>query len=149
MTLQVRECSGCVILNEAATEVYLITSSKDRTKWVFPKGGIEAGLTAEENAQKETREEAGVAVTIVQKLDTQDSERDHHDDNAEPGPYISRDTYFLAHFLSFVDWEEYTKRNRGWIKVSEAQALLNGRGGNVLELAIAAQKAITAGANPL
>lgn len=139
MSLQVRECSGVVVLNEAATQVYLVTSSKDRTKWVLPKGGIEAGLTAEENAQKEVREEAGIAVNIIQELVTTETERDHHDDNAEPGPYISRDTYFLAHFVSFVDWEEYRIRRRGWFNVEEAATLLNGRGGEALELAIAAQ----------
>ena len=139
MTLQVRECSGVVVLNEAATQVYLVTSSKDRTKWVLPKGGIEAGLTAEENAQKEVREEAGIAVKIIQQLNTTETERDHHDDNAEPGPYISRDTYFLGHFVSFVDWEEYRIRRRGWFNVEEAATLLKERGVEALQAAIAAQ----------
>lgn len=134
--MQVRECSGCVILSEDAKQVLLVTSSKDRTRYVFPKGGVEAGLTHEQNAIKETAEEAGVAVEILSRLNTTETKRDHHDDNPEPGPYISRDTYFLARFVSWVPWDEFAIRSRAWVSVDEAPALLNGRGGEALQMAL-------------
>ncbi|MFP4548632.1 MAG: NUDIX domain-containing protein [Fidelibacterota bacterium] len=46
----------------------LIIRSNNKKKWIFPKGIVEHGLTAEESAQKEAYEEAGVLGTIGKKI---------------------------------------------------------------------------------
>ena len=48
------------------TEVLIIKTRKN-TKWIFPKGIIENGLSAKSSAQKEALEEAGVKGKILPK----------------------------------------------------------------------------------
>jgi len=46
----------------------MISSTKDPSKWIFPKGGWETDETAEEAAKRETLEEAGVVVELRRQL---------------------------------------------------------------------------------
>ena len=67
-----REISaGCVVYRRSNgfVEVALI-QPHDRKAWALPKGLIEPGEPAEQAAQRETREEAGLSGTIVTKIDT-------------------------------------------------------------------------------
>ena len=67
-----REISaGCVVYrrSDGLVEVALI-QPHDRKAWALPKGLIETGEPAEQAAQRETREEAGLSGTIVAKIDT-------------------------------------------------------------------------------
>jgi 8-oxo-dGTP pyrophosphatase MutT (NUDIX family) len=67
-----REISaGCVVYrrSDGLVEVALI-QPHDRKAWALPKGLIEPGEPAEQAAQRETREEAGLSGTIVAKIDT-------------------------------------------------------------------------------
>jgi 8-oxo-dGTP pyrophosphatase MutT (NUDIX family) len=54
--------SGSIVVRFDAREprVLLVTAKRNRRRWIFPKGNIEPGETAEEAAVRETREEAGV-----------------------------------------------------------------------------------------
>jgi ADP-ribose pyrophosphatase YjhB (NUDIX family) len=45
--------------------VLLVSSKKEPGHWIFPKGHVEAGETAEEAALRETQEEAGVDGELV------------------------------------------------------------------------------------
>jgi 8-oxo-dGTP pyrophosphatase MutT (NUDIX family) len=47
--------------NENQIEFLIVRSKKDPSKWIFPKGHIEPGETAEFAATRELQEEAGVA----------------------------------------------------------------------------------------
>jgi hypothetical protein len=54
-----RLTAGCVVLREGSgksRECLMITSTKDPSRWVFPKGGWELDETLEEAAQRETLE---------------------------------------------------------------------------------------------
>jgi 8-oxo-dGTP diphosphatase len=54
--------SGSIVVRFDGKEprVLLVTAKRDRQRWIFPKGHIERGETAEAAAVRETREEAGV-----------------------------------------------------------------------------------------
>jgi 8-oxo-dGTP pyrophosphatase MutT (NUDIX family) len=54
--------SGAIVVRLDADEpqVLLVTAKRNPKRWIFPKGHIERGETAEEAALREAREEAGV-----------------------------------------------------------------------------------------
>jgi 8-oxo-dGTP pyrophosphatase MutT (NUDIX family) len=47
-------------IDHEAVWILLVTSKKDRAQWIFPKGHIELGESAETAALRELREEAGI-----------------------------------------------------------------------------------------
>ena len=49
-----------VRLDGKEPEVLLVTGKRNPKSWIFPKGHIEKGETAEQAALRETREEAGI-----------------------------------------------------------------------------------------
>src|SRR5262245_20959761 len=54
--------------NGSRAEVLIARAKKNPLEWIFPKGHIEPGETAEETALRELGEEAGVAGDIVRPL---------------------------------------------------------------------------------
>ena len=50
------------------TEFLIVTAKKAPDEWIFPKGHIERGETAEDAAVRELEEEAGVLGTLVAKV---------------------------------------------------------------------------------
>jgi 8-oxo-dGTP pyrophosphatase MutT (NUDIX family) len=54
--------SGAIVvrLDGHEPQVLLVTAKRNPKRWIFPKGHIEKGETAEEAALREAREEAGV-----------------------------------------------------------------------------------------
>ncbi len=63
---RIPQAGGIVVRQDGdRLSVLLVRSKKNPTIWVFPKGHIEPGETAEAAALRETREEAGVEGEIV------------------------------------------------------------------------------------
>jgi 8-oxo-dGTP pyrophosphatase MutT (NUDIX family) len=59
--------SGAVVVRLDGSEprVLLVTAKQNPRNWIFPKGHIEKGETAEAAALRETREEAGVVGKLI------------------------------------------------------------------------------------
>lgn len=128
-----RTATGVVLLDHKLEKVLLVTSLKFPGLWVLPKGGLEDGLTAEENAQKEMREEAGIAVQLYGKVYDEVLHYAASDDRPEK---IQREIYFRGSFLSYVDWEEYQLRKREWFAIDDGLAsLMNAEQHEVVKLA--------------
>jgi 8-oxo-dGTP pyrophosphatase MutT (NUDIX family) len=59
--------SGAIVVRVDGKEprVLLVTARRNPKNWIFPKGHIEKGETAERAALRETKEEAGVVGTLI------------------------------------------------------------------------------------
>lgn len=128
-----RTATGVVLLDHNNEKVLLVTSLKFPGLWVLPKGGQEPELTAEENAEKETREEAGIVVKLHGKVY---DEVLHYPATGDREEKIQREIYFRGSFLSYCDWEEYQLRKRQWFKIDDGLAqLMNAEQHDVVKLA--------------
>jgi len=101
-------------------EILLITNG-GRTRWIVPKGTVEAGQSAEEAAVLETWEEAGVAgrlePIVIGSFAYSKQGRRHH---VELFP-------LLVTSVSDV-WPEMSQRQRCWTPVQEAVRRVRRRG---------------------
>jgi 8-oxo-dGTP pyrophosphatase MutT (NUDIX family) len=59
--------SGAIMVRHDGKEprVLLVTAKRNRENWIFPKGHIEKGETAEAAALREAKEEAGVVGKLI------------------------------------------------------------------------------------
>ena len=107
--------AGGVVFRGAGDKLaFLVVQARDNpAQWVFPKGHIEAGETADATARREVREEAGVTAEIL----------------GEVGRYafdLAKETvrtqYFLMRYISEDGPGE--GRGRRWCGYGEALKLL-------------------------
>jgi 8-oxo-dGTP pyrophosphatase MutT (NUDIX family) len=99
-----------------APQILLVRARKTPEDWIFPKGHIEDGETAEFAAQRELAEEAGIRGESSGLVGSLEFRSGDEDVNVE---------YYLFDFVSEVLREE--KRDRKWCPYSEALALLSHR----------------------
>jgi len=110
--------NGAEFIRQAAAlpiktgKICLITSSNGR-RWIIPKGLIEPGQTAAENALQEAWEEAGVVGTLI----------------PDPvGRYLYEKNGEICHVTVFVmqvhevaqEWPERVLRQRSWVSLPGA-----------------------------
>ena len=114
-----RTTSGAVMLDNTISKVMLVTSLKFPGLWVLPKGGVEEGLTPEENAKKEYAEEAGVGIQLHEKIY---DEVLHYPATGTHDEKIQREIFYRASFLSYVNWEEFELRKRQWFDIDAGLA---------------------------
>ena len=108
--------------------VLLIKARRNPQLWIFPKGHIEEGESADETALRETREEAGVAADLVGRVGALEF---------ESGKDVVHVKYFLARWAADVPSDE--ERERRWCSVEDAADLIAFDGARAL-LAKAARK---------
>jgi len=133
-----RTATGAVVISHDQQKVLLVTSTKFPGLWVLPKGGLEPELTPEENAKKETREEAGIAVFLHEKIYDEVLSYPASDDKPAK---VQREIYFRASFGSYVDWEEFQIRKRGWFPIDAGlRDLMTDQQYEVVQLALIAAK---------
>ena len=98
----------------AALRVLLVTARRQPSQWVFPKGHIEDGETAEQAAIREVEEEAGVVAEIGGPIGTLEYR------NARG---TVRAQLFVMTFVSEGPTRE--ERRRGWFTAAEARRALS------------------------
>ncbi len=92
----------------------LIVRSSDGQNWLFPKGHIEEGETAEEAALREAREEAGVDGRVIAPIGTSEYTR--------KGKQITVE-FFLVEYRGTCESDE--AREQRWCTCEEALELLS------------------------
>jgi 8-oxo-dGTP pyrophosphatase MutT (NUDIX family) len=111
----VREAGGVVFRHDDdGTPYFLVVQSSDRSSWLFPKGHIEKGETAEVAAVREVREEAGVETVVTAPLGNERFMLNGRDVDVE---------FYLLEFQSSVAAHE--DRELRWCGYAEAAALLS------------------------
>ena len=105
---------GVVVRGQGAElRVLLVTATRQVNQWVFPKGHIETGETAEQAAVREVVEEAGVVAAVREPVGTLEFR------NARG---IVRAQFFLMTFES--EGAPRESRQRAWFTVEEARQAL-------------------------
>lgn len=116
-----RVATGVVTIVEG--QVLLVSSLKG-PYLVLPKGGLESGLTPEQNAEKEALEEAGAVVVCYQKVF---DDILHYTGEGFPEKY-QREIYFLAEYYGDADvWDEADIRTVGFYPIigGELESLMS------------------------
>ena len=99
---------------DKAIQVLCVRAKKTPTDWIFPKGHIEPGETAELAARRELEEEACVSGELVGPAGSLDF---------QSGNEMVTVEYFLIRFTHEVPRKE--KREIRWCEYQEALALLS------------------------
>jgi 8-oxo-dGTP pyrophosphatase MutT (NUDIX family) len=89
--------SVVVRLDGAEPQYLLVRARRDPSVWIFPKGHVEAGETAEETALREAQEEAGVVGRILAPLGALEFESVGRPLHVE---------YFVVELLGDARWSE-------------------------------------------
>ena len=107
--------AGGVVLRGSGSElrVLLVTAKRQPNQWVFPKGHIEKGETAEDAAIREVEEEAGVIATVAEPIGSLEFR------NARG---MVRAQFFRMTFVS--EGKPREERRRAWFTTEEARQAL-------------------------
>jgi len=119
-----RERSGGVVVRRrrAGFECLLVTASSDRSKWVLPKGSLEAGETPAVCAVREIEEEAGVKSLPIMHLGVWERSG-------------RVESYHLFRYVADCAWAERGLRDRRWVPLDEAGSIVPRKLRKVLDAA--------------
>lgn len=109
------------MLDEGVLKVVIVTSRRTG-RWVFPKGGIDSGMTAAETARNEVFEEAGV---IGEAEET--SIGSYRTAKIRPPLIWTVEVAVYPVEISSVlpEWQEMGQRERRFVDLEEARELLS------------------------
>jgi len=127
----IAQAGGVVFRADAAgpVQILLVRAKKDPGKWVFPKGHIEPGESVSSAALREVFEEAGVEGESIGSI-------------GSPLEFLSGSElvsvqYFLIRMITEVPSPE--GREKRWLPIGEAKALLDFRNARDLLTAVDAR----------
>jgi 8-oxo-dGTP pyrophosphatase MutT (NUDIX family) len=107
-------------MKDGAPEILLVTS-RNRSRWVIPKGVVEIGMSPVESATKEAYEEAGV------RGEASAEAIGSYEYTKWNGVCIVE--VFLLHITELLDeWPEEGERERRWVAAEEAVEVLQEEG---------------------
>jgi 8-oxo-dGTP pyrophosphatase MutT (NUDIX family) len=110
----IRQAGGVVVRRKGRGVRVLLIRSSDGTRWLFPKGHIEAGESARQTAAREVREEAGVVGEVKQFLGRQRFKR---------GSRTVEVSYYLVSYEGDAAASE--DREMRWCRPADAARLLS------------------------
>lgn len=111
---KVHEAGGIVVrFDDGVPQILLVRARKNPEHWIFPKGHIEAGESAQEAAAREVREEAGIEGSPVVAVGALEF--------ASDGDTVRVD-HFLLEFVREIGGGE--PREARWCTYDEALSLL-------------------------
>jgi 8-oxo-dGTP pyrophosphatase MutT (NUDIX family) len=109
---RIAQAGAVVVRLDGAEPLYLLVKARrDPRVWIFPKGHVEDGETAEQTALRETQEEAGVLGRILAPLGALEFESAGRPLHVE---------YFLVELLGDAEWSE--RRLFAWGTYDETRA---------------------------
>ncbi|CAF3389611.1 unnamed protein product [Rotaria sp. Silwood1] len=112
-----RQRAACICVRSESEDEILLITSRHKSSWIIPGGGIEQNESTNEAAHRELFEEAGVKGRIIRDLgvieDFQRKQRTH------------LFVVYVEH--EYDDWEEKISidRQRYWFDLNKAFLLLN------------------------
>ena len=128
--MRVQQAGAVVVrLDGPEPRFLLVKARRDPTVWIFPKGHVEDGETAEETALRETQEEAGVIGRVLAPIGALEFESGGRPLHVE---------YFLVELLGDAAWSE--RRPFVWGTYDETRARIEFE--NARQLLATAQAAI-------
>jgi len=96
----------------------LLVTSKTRHRWILPKGGVRKGLLPEEAAHEEALEEAGVEGYLSERPIGKYG-------YSRLGTRHDVTTYSMEVVREHKDWPEKEYRQRKWLKLEQAAAVID------------------------
>lgn len=126
-----RIVAGCICLNETRDKIVMILLSRNKSRWILPKGGVENDEAHDYAlaAERETWEEAGVEGVISRKLpvvyDSRGSKAPvlHGEFDPAKGEIPKSEFHFFELMVGnlSVVWPESELRQRRWCTFTEAK----------------------------
>jgi ADP-ribose pyrophosphatase YjhB (NUDIX family) len=111
----IRQAGGIVVRCQGGSRRYLLVRAKKHPeRWIFPKGHIQEGESAEEAAVREVKEEAGVVARVIGPAGVAEFSRD--------GGKIRAQYFWMTYVRAAARGEE--GRDPRWCCKEEALALL-------------------------
>ena len=103
-------------IDDGEPKVLLVTS-RDRRRWVLPKGHIDDGMDGRDAARQEAFEEAGIDGRLSKSKIGTYSYRKYDQPN---GPHYKVKVYPMEVANVLADWPEMSERERIWMDFTAA-----------------------------
>jgi 8-oxo-dGTP pyrophosphatase MutT (NUDIX family) len=116
--LNPRSAAIPIIRDDQGIKVVLVTTKPNKKNWIFPKGQVEMGMTAQASAAKEALEEAGVVGEVSNVVF--DDYQQH-----KWGGQTQVKVYLLSVTALLDRWQDMRERDRRIFSLDEALDIIH------------------------